>query len=162
MKKYIAPHKESEKAVSTNLEEMLPLMRECLSAGQGVKFSPRGISMLPMLVQGRDSVTLSQAPDKLKKYDIPLYRREDGSFVLHRIVKVGQTYTCVGDNQISLEHGVTHESVIGVVSSFNRNGKEISVTNLWYMIYCRFWHVTRFPRRVIRGVIRRIRNLFKK
>lgn len=162
MKKYTAPLGEHKKTVITNLEQMLPLIEECLSVGQCVQFSPRGISMLPMLVQGRDSVTLSPAPAKLKKYDIPLYRREDGSFVLHRIVKVGQTYTCVGDNQYVFEHGVTHESIIGVVSSFNRNGKEISVTNFWYMIYCRFWHVTRFPRRVLRGVARRIKNLFKK
>ena len=162
MKNYTAPHGESEKTVLSNLEEMLPLIEECLSAGQSVKFSPRGISMLPMLVQGRDSVTISPAPKKLKKFDIPLYRRANGSFVLHRVVKVEQTYTCVGDNQIAYEHGVTHESVIGVVSSFNRNGKDISVTNPWYMMYCRFWCGTRIFRRIWRGLKRRVKKIIKR
>ena len=159
MKKHIASLENGEKTVISNLDELLPLITECLSIGQSVKFSPRGISMLPMIVQGRDSVTLSPAPEKLKKYDIPLYRRADGSFVLHRVVKVGETYTCVGDNQIALERGVTHESVIAVVSSFNRNGKEICVTDLLYMAYCRFWCSTRILRRIWRGIKRRVKRL---
>ena len=161
MKKYTAPNGDCDKTVFSNLEEMLPLIKECLSAGQSVRFSPRGISMLPMIVQGRDSVTLSPTPKKLKKYNIPLYRRNDGSFVLHRVVKVGKTYTCVGDNQIALEKGVTHESVIAVVSSFNRNGKEICVTDLGYMIYCRFWCGTRIFRRIWRGIKRRAKKILR-
>ena len=38
--------------------------------------------MLPLLVQGRDTVVLTAATEPLEKYDIPLYRRKDGSFVL--------------------------------------------------------------------------------
>ena len=48
---------ESEKTVFSNLETMLPLIEECLENGQNVKFSPRGISMLPMIRQGKDSVS---------------------------------------------------------------------------------------------------------
>ena len=62
----------------TQLDDLMPLIRERLDAGQRVKFSPRGVSMLPMLRQGIDTVTLSPLPEKLKKYDLPLYRRTDG------------------------------------------------------------------------------------
>ena len=62
----------------TQLDNLMPLFHERLAAGQKIKFNPRGISMLPMLRQGIDSVTLSPLPDKLKKYDLPLYQRDDG------------------------------------------------------------------------------------
>ena len=134
------------------LEEMLPLIEECLSVGQSVKFSPRGISMLPMIVQGRDSVTLSSPPEKLKRFDIPLYRRENGHFVLHRVVKIGDTYTCIGDNQFQAETGIDHSQVIAVVSAFTRKGKTYSVTHGGYRLYCALWHYSRSVRRVWRAL----------
>ena len=125
------------------LEQLMPLIREYLAAGKTVKFSPRGISMLPMLRQGIDDVVLSPIPEKLKKYDLPLYQRDDGHFVLHRIVRVGETYTCIGDNQFELEHGLRHDQMIALVTAFYRNGKYHSVNELTYRIYCRFWHYSR-------------------
>lgn len=137
---------------TASLEEMLPLITECLSNGQSVKFSPRGISMLPMIVQGRDSVTLASPPEKLKRFDIPLYRREDGSFVLHRVIKVGDTYTCIGDNQFKAETGVAHSQVIAVVTAFIRKGKAYSVSCTGYRLYCVLWHCSRPVRRIWRAL----------
>ena len=121
----------------------MPLIRETLAAGKTVRFSPRGISMLPMLRQGIDSVVLSPLPGKLKKYDLPLYQRDDGHFVLHRIVKVGDTYTCIGDNQFEYEHGLRQDQMIALVTAFTRGKREIPVTNPGYRIYCRIWHWSR-------------------
>jgi len=128
---------------TVRLEELLPLMEEQLAAGRKVRFSPKGTSMLPMLRQGRDSVVLSPVPARLKKYDLPLYRRTNGQFVLHRIVKVGETYTCIGDNQYQLEAGVRQEQMIAVVTAFVRNGREHSVEEWPYRAYCRLWHSSR-------------------
>ena len=125
------------------LEDLLPLILEGLESGKTVKFSPRGISMLPMLRQGIDNVILSPVPEKLKKYDLPLYRRSNGQFVLHRIVDAGDTYTCVGDNQFVLEPGLRHEQMIALVTAFTRGDKQISVTDFRYRAYCVFWHYTR-------------------
>lgn len=125
------------------LEELMPLIREQLAAGKRVKFSPRGVSMLPMLRQGKDSVILSPLPERLKKYDLPLYQRDNGQYVLHRVIKAGDTYTCMGDNQFVPEHGLRHEQMIGLVTAFCREKKEIPVTALSYRIYCRVWHYSR-------------------
>ena len=125
------------------LEQLMPLIREYLAAGKTVKFSPRGISMLPMLRQGIDSVVLSPVPEKLKKYDLPLYRRDDGKYILHRIVEAGETYTCVGDNQFVLEPGLRHDQMLALVTAFTRGEKVYSVTDWRYGIYCRFWHYSR-------------------
>ena len=128
------------------LAQVLPLLLEELEAGRSVKFYPNGISMLPMLVQGRDSVMLSPLNGPLKKYDLPLYRRSNGQFVLHRVVEVGETYTCVGDNQFVLEKGLRHDQMIAVVTSFTRNGREWRVDAPLHRLYCRLWHYTRSMR----------------
>ena len=121
----------------------MPLIREKLDGGQCVRFSPMGVSMLPMLRQGRDAVELSPVPQRLKKYDLPLYQRDDGKFILHRIVEVGETYTCIGDNQFVLEPGVRQDQMIGLVTAFYRDGKRICVEAAGYRAYCRFWHYSR-------------------
>ena len=145
------------KSKEARLEQLLPIIEEQLRNGQSVRFTTNGTSMMPMLRDGRDQVLLSPLPERLKKYDLPLYRRESGQFVLHRIVAVGETYTCVGDNQFDLERGLRHEQMIGVVTEFTRKGKTYSVNDLSYRLYCRFWHYSRFPRRVFRAIKRRLR-----
>ena len=125
------------------LDELMPLILEHLANGRSVRIFPKGTSMLPMLRQGIDSVTLSPNPGKLKKYDIPFYLRDNGQYVLHRIVRAGETYTCVGDNQFVFECGVRPDQMIALVTAFTRGSKEISVNSLSYRLYCRFWHYSR-------------------
>lgn len=144
---------------SLRLEQLMPLILEQLAAGKTVRFAPRGVSMLPMLRQGRDRVVLGPVTGRLKKYDLPLYQRDNGQYVLHRIVDVGETYTCIGDNQHELEHGIRQEQLIAVVTAFTRDGKQIPVTDIAYQIYCRAWHwlrpVKRFLGRCKRALFRR-------
>ena len=140
------------------LDSIMPIFRETLAAGRSVQFSPRGVSMLPMIRQGIDRVTLSPLPDSLKKYDLPLYQRDNGKYVLHRIVKVGESYTCVGDNQFELEEGLRRDQMIALVTSFTRGDRIIPVTALSYRLYCRFWHYSRPVRhfwRRVKGWLRR-------
>ena len=111
--------------------------------GKSVRFAPQGISMWPMLRQGIDTVVISPLPQTLKKYDLPLYRRDDGSYVLHRIVKTGETYTCAGDNQKKLESGVRRDQMIALVTGFYRGDKYHSVNEPGYRLYCRLCHYTR-------------------
>ena len=99
--------------------------------------------MLPMLRQGIDSVVLSPVPEQLKKYDLPLYKRDNGKFVLHRIIAAGETYTCMGDNQFQPEAGLRQDQMIAVVTSFTRGDREISCRAWHYRLYCRFWHYSR-------------------
>ena len=129
--------------VDIELAKLLPLITEQLEAGKTVTFSPMGVSMLPMLRQGKDSIVLSPAPERLKKYDLPLYRRDNLKFVLHRVVEAGYTYTCIGDNQFVYEEGIRPDQIIGVVSGFYRGDKYHSVSEFSYRAYCIFWHRTR-------------------
>lgn len=140
----------------------MPLIQERLAAGQTIRFYPQGISMLPMLRQGVDSVILAPPPQKLKKYDIPLYQRPGGKYILHRVVAVSEAYTCTGDNQFRQETGVEHSCVIAVVVAFYR-GDTLWRTDDWrYRLYCRLWHGTRplrhFCKRGIGWMRRRLKT----
>ena len=155
--------------VSLRLAQILPLIQERLAEGESVQFTPNGTSMRPMLYGGRDQVILSPLPEKLKKYDLPLYRRPDGQFVLHRVVEVGETYTCIGDNQYALEKGVPHEWMIALATGFVRKGKAYSVDCWRYKFYCRWWHWTRplrkfgiWSKNILRAIVRRLKRIFAK
>lgn len=145
----------------TQLDQLMPLIREELSLGRSVRFSPSGSSMLPMLREGVDSVVLSPLPEKLEKYDLPLYRRDSGQYILHRVIQVGETYTCIGDNQFNKETGLQHEQMIAIVTSFYRKNKEICTNNFLYRLYCYVWHYSRpiryFCKRGIRWLWRHLK-----
>lgn len=140
------------------LNELMPLIQERLAAGQNVKFAPRGISMMPMLRQGIDSVVLSPVPEKLRKYDLPLYRRENGKYVLHRIIAVEDTYTCMGDNQFAEEPGICQEQLLALVTGFFRGETYHSVDEPAYRLYCRFWYHSRPLRRFWRRGVNFLRR----
>lgn len=106
--------------------------------------------MLPMLRQGIDRVVLSPVPQRLKKYDLPLYQRENGQYVLHRIIDAGETYTCLGDNQFEPEPGLGQDQMIALVTAFTRGDREIPVTAWHYRLYCRVWYHSRELRRFYR------------
>lgn len=109
--------------MKVSLEELYPIMCEVIESGGEFSFITRGTSMMPMLRNGVDTIVLKKAPEKLKKFQIPLYRRADGNFVLHRIVAVTDDgYTLVGDNQTIYEYGVKHSQVEAVAVAYIKDG----------------------------------------
>lgn len=118
---------------------MFPIIKEQLDSGGSATFAIHGTSMLPMLKDRKDSVRIIKPKEQPKKYDIIFYRRKDGSFILHRIVKVKKGgYICRGDNQILNEFPVTEDMVIGVVEAYTRNNEWISVNSKRQYFYSRF------------------------
>lgn len=132
-------------------EELIPLIRERLAAGHSVRYLPfRGVSMLPMLRQGKDTVELSPLPERLKKYDLPVYQYPSGKVVMHRVVDVREDhYVCLGDNTYSYEY-IRHDQMIGLVSAFKRADKRISTDAPAYRLYARVWVAVYPLRRLLR------------
>lgn len=99
-----------------------------------------GDSMLPLIRQGKDLVIIGRKTGRLRKYDVPLYKRPTGEYILHRIIKVRKNdYILCGDNRTCRESGVRDEQIIGVLTAVVRNGKEIPVTDRRYRLYVRIW-----------------------
>ncbi len=99
-----------------------------------------GASMLPLLRQRRDLIVIEKPSKPLQRYDVPLYRRADGKYVLHRILAVRKDgYVLCGDNQWRRERRVTDEQVIGVMTAVVRDGETIFVTDKRYRLYVHLW-----------------------
>ncbi len=147
-----------------SLESMYPIIREVLDNNGTFTLTITGSSMYPFILGGRDQVTLSPVREKLKKNDLPLYRRRNGQFVLHRVVKVHKdgTYTCCGDHQWQLEKGLHHEQMVGIATSYVRKGKPLTNRNVLYRIYRTVWTWIIPLRRYIFGVQIRWNRFFKK
>lgn len=128
-------------SVKIHLADYYPLIRETLDQGGTFSLTITGQSMYPFILGNRDRVTLSPITGKLKKNDLPFYRRANGQFVLHRIVKVEKdgTYTCCGDHQWWLEKGLKHDQMIGVATEYVRKGKRLTNKNIIYRIYRTVW-----------------------
>ncbi len=118
-----------------------------------------GDSMLPLIHEKNDILIIKKARGRLKKYDIPLYRRNSGQYVLHRILKVRKNdYVICGDNRWQKEYGITDQHIIGVLTEIVHNGKKISVTDKKYLLYVHLW-CDFFP---IRALILKAKHFLKK
>lgn len=120
-----------------SFSDLLPIIQEKIQKGESFSFLASGDSMLPFLRNGQDLVTLSPKPETFKKNDVIFYRRENGQFILHRIVKVlesGEMWLC-GDNQLYIERKIFPEDVIAILTKIKRDEKVISLTSLSYKCY---------------------------
>ncbi len=122
-----------------------------------------GVSMYPMLRNRRDTIIIEPYEGRLKKYDIPLYKR-GSRYVLHRIVDVlPDSYVICGDNCIEKEYGITDEHILGVMTGCYRGKKRLNLESPVYKAYVRFWcgifPLRRFVKRVrgkLASIVRRI------
>ena len=126
-------------------------------------YTNRGDSMMPLIKQGRDLLVISKKPKRrLKEYDVPLYKRDSGQYVLHRILQVRKhDYVICGDNRWTKEYGITDRHIIGVLTAVIRNGEEIKVTDLKYRIYVHLW-CDLFPvRAFVLRAVNKIKRMIK-
>lgn len=130
---------------TVSMQDIAPLITLSLENGGEALFTVTGTSMLPLLHAGKDSVVITKPLERLKKYDIPLYRRKSGEYILHRVVKVlPDGYEMCGDHQWIKEHGIDDSQIIGTVKQIVRHsGRRISVNSLAYRSYCIFWVLIR-------------------
>ncbi len=149
--------------VRVAMEELSPLLLDCLQHGQEVVLTVTGNSMFPFLRHRRDQVVLVQTDGSaLQPGDVPLYRRRSGQYVLHRVVArddghtrqvLGESeplptadaggalqYTMLGDAQTELEHGIGPDQILAVARAFYRKGKTWACDSAAYQRYVRRWH----------------------
>ena len=128
-----------------------------------------GWSMFPMLRNRRDRVVvLPVGQERLRKYDLPLYRRPDGKYILHRIIGVREgEYIIRGDNTYVKEH-VPDGWILGYVSEFYRGERHVTASGRGYRCYAALWNRI-YPlrwlffqgRRTVAWVWRRMRGKHK-
>ena len=126
-------------------------------------FTPGGSSMRPMLVHHNNPVIV-ESIDKSKKpqkYDVVFYQRDDGKYVLHRIIsEKGNLYTCCGDGQTNPEYGVRNDMIFAVLIGYYKGNRYVDVRkNISYKIYSRL-RVASLPiRKLYSNVISYLRHI---
>ena len=125
-----------------------------------------GHSMEPMLHERRDTVAVVPVTERLKKYDVALYRMGE-QYVLHRVVKVlPDSYVFCGDNCIELEKGIADNDILGKLTKVWRDEEEMKLSGFKYGFYCRARVLGFLPRKIIRrlrgAISRRIKKVFGK
>ena len=134
---------------------------EQLSKNGKIMYHITGDSMLPLLRQGRDVAVIVALPEgeRLKKYDVALYKRETGQYLLHRIVKVEKNgYVTCGDNRYFVERGVKDHQILGVLECVVRNGEQIAPSDGEYIKELE----KRWRGRVFKGVIQELKRRLRK
>lgn len=105
-------------------------------------YTCEGDSMFPLIRQ-RDLVVIKKWDGRrLRKYDIPLYKRDSGQYVLHRVIRVRRhDYVLCGDNRYKAETGVSDRHILGVLTAIVRNGKTLRLDAPQFRRYAKrlFW-----------------------
>lgn len=99
-----------------------------------------GTSMLPLVKEHHDLVTIVKNTTRLKKRDVALFKRDDGKYVLHRVMKVTKEgYVMCGDHQWIKEKGVREDQVLGYLTQVDKGDKVITIEDKKYKRYVRLW-----------------------
>lgn len=116
----------------------MPQTIEQVLAQQGRGFfQTAGDSMEPLLHSHKSTVVLTAARGPLKRYDVALYRRPAGEYVLHRVIGFTEGgYRTLGDNRLWPEV-VPAQWVIGVMAGYypDESGEYISCQSPAYRAY---------------------------
>ncbi len=121
-----------------------------------------GVSMYPMLRDRMDTVIIKKPTGRLKKYDVAFYKRGE-KYILHRIIKVTDNgYVILGDNCEKKEYDITDKNILGVLDSFYRGEKYITLDKFSYKLYVRARRITHPARLFWRKFKRKVRRAIKK
>ena len=115
-----------------------------------------GTSMMPLLKEGRDRVELEPcSQERLKKGDVVLYKKNDGTLVLHRIIKTEnrEFFTVLGDHQFKNAERVNKNQIIAVACGFFIKGRYVNEKTRWYRLYKKIWLCNLNFRRIILAVL---------
>ena len=122
-------------------EAVFTMAKEILSKGNSVRLTVTGTSMYPFLREHLDSVELvALSILSIHIGDIVLILRDNGEYVMHRIVKKSeQSFYMAGDAQNWIEGPVRYDQIVAVVKNIWRNEKQVKCSNVLWRVYSKIW-----------------------
>lgn len=145
------------------MESLAELFSLQMENGGIARLVVTGSSMHPTLRDRRDVVYLSTIDRPLKKKDLILYQRDNGQYILHRIVSkpINDQFICSGDNQWEKEP-VRRDQALAIVKKCKRGKKLLTERSFGLRLWVTFW-VAIFPlRRPILAARRSVGKLIRK
>lgn len=119
---------------------LMPEYEALLKEGAELPLVISGGSMLPFLAPGRDSVMLKEPDRPLKRGDIVFYRRRNGAYILHRLLRVrGDSCWMVGDAQTIIEGPLDRSCIFAYVTRVQRKGRVEKPGTFWWYFFEHTW-----------------------
>lgn len=113
-----------------------------LAQGKSVKLRAKGESMRPFIRGDIDTLLLSPV-SKLKKGHIVLAKIDNGTFVVHRIIRItADEVYLAGDGNLFLREKCLRINVAGVVKVIFRKGREYSMISPATRLLAFGWRMT--------------------
>lgn len=125
-------------------------LEEILKEQGKLVLTAEGNSMLPCIRPKKDVLILEPVKEEVCRHQVILYRRENGAYVLHRVMENSDhnSYVLCGDNQYRKEYGVQPEQILAALTGFYRGNQYIDCEkNKKYKQYVKLWCSPLFPRR---------------
>ena len=132
-------------------------LKQCLEELGYAVVPTVGNSMLPILQEGKCMVQVIRIEGQpLQEGDVVLYRRKNGAYILHRIMRKIEedTFLVCGDHQWRLEEEIQKEQIIAVMQGFLKNGHYVDDNTWWYRIYKIIWNRNLLIRRCCLAFLR--------
>ena len=121
-------------------EEYFNLLKEQVSLGKEVSMIITGNSMSPFLEHGKDTIYFKKPERKLRRGDMVFFQRDDGKYVMHRILKITKDgFFFIGDNQTEPEGPLSEAHIFALISKVKRKGRLIDSKNFWWFFFAHIW-----------------------
>ena len=130
-----------------------------LASGRSVRFRLKGVSMTPLIRDGRDEVIVYPCtPHELIPMDVVLFRYQD-RYLLHRIIgRDGDNLLLQGDGSLVVQERCCVADVVGKVHVVVRpSGREVSVESWRWRLSSMLWRNLGPFRRILLRILRIIK-----
>lgn len=145
-------------------EILIPEIAKLIKEGRNVTFLVKGYSMRPFLENARDKVILSPLNCAVKPGDVVLAEVGKQVYVLHRVINCSEEkITLLGDGNVFGTETCRPSDVIGIATGFYRKNRQKAdmVSGKKWKIYSFLWMNTRFMRRYVLAIHRRLIKIKK-
>ena len=140
------------------ISDIYPIIEKTLCESGHVQLTVQGKSMTPTLKDGETVVSLIsvEKADNLALGDIILFQRQNGKYVLHRIVgRNDKTWIICGDSQIQYEYISDDLMIKAVVEGYYRNNHLINRSSFLFKLDFIVVKIIRFYKKAINYIKRR-------
>ena len=145
--------------ITVDTREYITVLKEMVEQGMEVSMTVWGTSMEPFLTDKRDRICFRKPDGIIKKGDLVFFQRENGGYVMHRVMKVKrQQYYLAGDHQTFLEGPIDRKQIFAQVVSVERNGKWMTEKDFVWNFYAhwrrRLFGIRKFVNRLKRTIVK--------
>ncbi len=137
---------------------MATTFEEILQRDGVLMYRTKGVSMLPLIREGRDLMIVESIHDKaLRITDVVLFKRKNGDYVLHRLMwQRNGKYVIIGDNLWDAERWISRSQILGVMTAVVRGGRRIEMSSIRMKCYSWLMWLTYPVRAVLLYAVRSV------